>query len=338
MRAASVIAFCLAPACLGCTYDVPSLEYVDGSAGGEGSVISPEASGAEGNGSAEGGDAGHPIEAGTTDGGACSGTLCACKNAGDCASHLCAVEVTVGSDLFSAAGGQFCTNACCTSANCSGGTVCFASGQGGNYCVDPKWLGRSPPGAGLGGASCASGSDCVSGLCTGAKLCADTCCTFPGSGECASPGLQCAFGDFPGAVGFDTHFTGHCGTPGGNGAYGDPCSGNNQCAGGLCFQGGGGGNCTQPCASSSQCGTGACQLDYQNSDLYFACFPPYGTGDQGANCSTDDQCLGEWCGTGSQCTNVCLNNSACTVVGWQCLPQSDMLPMGTYNVLACEAP
>jgi hypothetical protein len=330
MRTGAALRPALVGACLSCTYDIPALETRDGSASDDGTAAFGDDAGI---GAAETSG----VDAGAESIAPCTGTLCECDNASSCASGVCAGQITMGATLFNAAGGmQFCTKPCCTSANCDNGTVCYGSGQGGNYCVDPKWLGRSAPGPAQGGASCSSGSDCRSGLCTAAQTCADTCCSFPGTAECA-PGSQCAFGSFPGAVSLDTHFTGRCGPPGGAGASGAPCSGNGDCAGGLCYQPGTGAYCTRPCGTSDECGGGsACLPDMQGSDLYFACFPSGATGESGTSCSNNNQCRGDWCDSISQCSNVCFTNSSCPV-GWRCLPVQAVVPgSGNYVILYCS--
>jgi hypothetical protein len=346
MRTVSVLAPALLVACVACTYGIPDLALDAGGAGLQAGDASPTVDGTTGDDSSGGaGDdadtdgGGSHSEGGATTDGPCSGSLCPCNNATDCASRVCAVELTVGQDLFTAAGNaNFCTKPCCTSKDCDPGSVCFASGQGGNYCVDPKWVGRVAPGSGIGGAQCSSGSTCRSGLCLGSGLCADTCCSYSGSSaECTGGSSQCAFGAFQG-VGFDTHFTGRCGPPGGASPYGANCGSNSDCAGGLCFNEGGGGNCTHPCATSAECGSGnACQLDIEGTDIYAACFPWNASGPEGSSCTNDDQCLGDWCGTTNQCSNICFTDAVCAaaVSSWHCTPQEDQLPNGTYNVLAC---
>jgi hypothetical protein len=213
--------------------------------------------------------------------------------------------------------------------------VCFGSGQGGNYCVKPLWLGRVAPGAGAvnGGSSCSNGSQCRSGLCTGGT-CADTCCSLTDSAQCS--GEQCTFGAFPGATSLDTHFTARCGPPRGLYGYEASCAGDDQCIGGLCSPDptGTGSYCTNACRSSDDCAPGAtCLLDERGTDIYFACFPSSGLA-QGAKCSTNDQCLGAWCGTGNQCSNICFTDAQC-IQGWRCTPQPDVLATGTYLVLGC---
>jgi hypothetical protein len=331
-----------------CAYDVPNVvprsDDAGGSGGDDGGFTAPDGASSSGsdsgwNGSdgGEGGGSGSSSGGGTTDAG-CTGTLCTCNNASDCASHICAQSLTVGTSLYAAAGNKnFCTQPCCTSADCASGTVCFASGQGGNYCVNPAWIGRAAPGAGAGGggASCSTGNQCRSGLCTGSS-CADTCCSLDNSAsECG--GGQCTFGAFPG-TGFDTHYTARCGPARGLYDAGVSCSGDDQCQGGLCVSYRSGLYCTNACRTDAECGAGAgCLIDQRGIDVYFACFPSTGSM-QGTQCSTDVQCLGDWCiptSTVNMCSGVCFTDADCTVLGWRCTPQPDQLPTGNYLVLGC---
>jgi len=348
---APVLVAAVLVACFACTYDIPNLESRPGDGGSDPSEASGDDSstdvgsgpGTDGSGSSSGGhlgDAG-PGDAGCTGG----GILCPCSGASDCSmgTPICAQAVDVGADLGHAG---FCTRPCCTSANCSGGSVCFASGQGGNYCVDPAWLGRSTPASNaLGGASCTSGTQCRSGLCVAGgsgKVCADTCCSFASSAECTGS-TQCSLGFFQG-TGFDTHYAARCGPPGGAGTAGSGCSVSSECAGGLCYT-----DvmppyspfCVQPCAAPDQCGSGyACQLDINGNDIYAGCFnlEGNGTAPQGASCTNFASCLGLLCNAG-YCSNTCFSDAVC-MAGWTCKPeQDDSYPLGPqgqeYTVLAC---
>ncbi len=316
----------------GC-YDVPNLKPDSGATTSDGST------------EVDSGYIGHPTDSGGgggDDGGgptpdaACTGVLCPCNNAADCTGHskVCAQSITVGQAFYTAAGGNnFCTLGCCTSADCPGGTVCFASGQGGQYCVDPSWLGRSTPGASAqGGALCGAGTDCRSGLCAGGR-CADTCCSWASSTAECTDAEQCVFGTFPGASSLDKHFAPHCGAGGGT-PFGNSCTGNGDCQGGLCYQTGTGGYCTQPCRSQ-ECGFGyACQVDEEGNDVYAACFPWMPDAVEGAACTSNNQCQGDWCGTTSQCTSICFTSSDC-ISGWTCTPQPSTLATGNYLLLVC---
>jgi hypothetical protein len=329
--------------CFACTYSIPGLAPGTDAAGDltEASVNDASVSDGDAAGSDEaGGDAapGTDGDAECTDG----GILCSCTSASACstATPICAQLADVGSDLGYA---DFCTQPCCTSANCPAGSVCFSGGAGGSYCVDPAWLGRSSMlGSATGGTSCSSGGQCRSGLCDGAGKCADTCCSFAESAaECAS-GSQCSFGTFPGSGSADKHFAAWCGPPGGADQGGAQCSSSDQCAGGLCYTDTGGEYppyCVQPCSTSAECGSGAaCQLDVQGGDIYAACFPLMGDeGAQGAPCTNGyQQCLGGLCNAQGLCTNICFSDAVCTVSAWTCKPmQDDGYPPGDPTVLAC---
>lgn len=342
--ASAVVAVALAA----CAYDVPNVVARSGDAGGQGGdtgVAPPDGASSGGSDAgwsgSNGGDAGASGSSGGSDAAGagdapCTGTLCACNNASDCASHICAQSLTVGASLYTAGGSRnFCTQSCCTSADCAPGAVCFASGQGGNYCVSPSWIGRLAPGTAPGGASCTTGSQCRSGLCTGG-FCAETCCSFPNSAQQCGGDGQCTFGAFPGS-GFDTHFTARCGPVRGTYGFYASCTSDDQCQGGLCVNDGSsaGAFCTNACRSDRDCLPGAACLLYEHGiDIYAACFPSNGTGAQGSTCSSDGQCVGYWCGTGNKCTNICFTSAEC-INGWRCTPQPDTLPTGTYLVLGC---
>jgi hypothetical protein len=336
-------------AIIGC-YTVPGLN--DGGASGadgafQGGDAGRDASGSSsgsGSGSSSGSSGGSHDGSIATDA-ACRGVLCPCNNAQDCASEVCASSMTVGNSLIGAAGGaNFCTQGCCTSSDCPSGTVCYATGEGGQYCVDPTWVGRSKPATGatfMGGSACSTGSMCNSGLCAN-SACADTCCSFASSSnECASP-TSCVFGVFPGKQGIDTHFAPHCGTAGTSG-YGATCTADGECQGGLCFQSGTGGNCIMPCRSQQECGSGSgCQWDVHGNDMYVACYllPPtqMGNGDVGATCGSDPYCLSDYCNTTNLCTGPCFTNSDCTahLSGWHCTPYLYLTPpQGNYYALGC---
>jgi len=312
----------------------------DVSASGSGSSSGSGGSSGSSSGSGSGSDGG----SGSSSGGAScdGGVLCSCANASDCssASSICATSSIVGVTLNNAVG-NFCTKECCASSDCPSGTVCYASGEGGQYCVDPTWLGRQKPAAPptlQGGSSCSTGSQCNSGLCVNGA-CADTCCSYASS-SCASPNASCIFGAFPGKQGIDTHFAPHCAALPGNTQTGNPCSSNSQCQGGLCYDFGGslGADCTQPCRTSPECGSGSvCAWDVQGSDVYAACFPLGMYGNFGASCSNDNQCASLVCNT-TNCTGPCFSDGDCSAVpNWRCTPSIviDFMTAGMYSVLSC---
>ena len=342
MRTAPALAAAIVVACVACTYSIPDLRDSVGDGGGVGTFeASTEASngGDDGTNPADTG-VGPPGDSSTHMDAAPCTVACTCAKDSDCktakgAEGICAQQADVGTDLGQTA---FCSQPCCTSANCDPGTVCFAGGAGGNYCVDPKWLSRSTTlGGSIGGTTCTGNADCRSGLCSGGK-CADTCCSFANSGaECAS-GTQCSFGAFPGKSP-DIHFAAFCGPPGGAQTAGTDCSVSSQCAGGLCYTNTMGNPyfCVAPCSTSAECGGNfGCQLDTQEGDIYAACFNGAGQLAQGSACTNGFmQCLGGLCSAAGVCTNICFSDSVCNA-GSRCQPMYDNgYPAGDPTVLAC---
>jgi hypothetical protein len=350
MRKARVLASAVVAVALGaCTYDVPNVVARSDDAGalsGDGASFSGDAStsGADAAGSSSGGSGssgsgsgsgGVGDAAGSTNDAPCSGVLCACNVASDCATQVCAQSQSVGSSLLAAAGGKpFCSRPCCTSADCDPGTVCFASGQGGSYCVSPAWLSRSAPGSAPGGSACSTNGQCRSGLCS-AGACADTCCSLAASSQECVNGAQCTFANFPGA-GFDTHFTGRCAAPPPATGYevGMACQVDSDCKGGVCAIEPTFNACAAPCRSSAECGNGYACLFYEESgstDIELACLPWGVTADQGAPCTTNTDCRGDWCNSTRRCSGPCVTDADCTVPGWHCTPQVN----GPYQSLGC---
>lgn len=320
-------------ALVGCTYDVPGL-ILNHDAGGHfyaGDTVSSDASAltTEPDAETEGEDGGGAPDA-TLDA-TCTDVLCACDNASDCASGICAQSVGVGRSLYSAAGNAgFCSQPCCTSRDCIPGTVCFAGGQGGNYCVSPAWLGRSRPGVGTGGAACTTNEECRSGLCAHG-VCADTCCTAVDPGQCAR-GAACGFGDFPGAVTLDRHFGARCGPrPDAGAPGGDPCRADADCRSGVCIDG----SCSEPCHSGADCADGtSCLLDQQGTDVFAGCLQSSGSEAAGSQCTESATCSGGWCDPHGRCTALCFGDDDC-IAGWRCAPRPYLLPTGSYVVLGC---
>src|SRR6185312_2894686 len=186
----AVLAAIVAPLVSAGCYSVPALDQDGGGveAGSDGTAHFPDSSsgsgsggsnGSSGSSSGSGASSGGHADGSAPDASCTGGILCACGNANDCttaAAKICATSATVGMPIMQAAGvSGFCTRPCCVSSDCPSGTVCYASGEGGQYCVDPTWLGRAKPTSNRsGGAACTSNSDCLSGLCAG-SICADTC-------------------------------------------------------------------------------------------------------------------------------------------------------------------
>jgi hypothetical protein len=352
MRKAAVLGAAVAVVVLAsCTYDVPDLRSAarDGGAADGNGLVDAVMDHADGqadaqsdgqSGMLDGSDTGSGnMDAKVTGDAACTGVLCPCNNDTDCSptvSPICAQQITVGQPVYAAAGGtNFCTAPCCTSADCPAGSVCFASGVGGQYCVNPAWVGRSiPSAAALGGAVCSTDADCRSGLCAGGS-CADTCCSLASSAaECAG-GALCTFGPFPGKTSIDTQFAPRCGPPSGAGGDGAFCTVNGDCQGGLCAQG----LCTSPCRTTGECNPGSvCDFDSSGADIYWACFPETeGTGAEGDPCSgVDSQCASNWCGPNGLCENECFTDADCSVSGWTCMPEPNTTHAGSYVFLICQ--
>jgi hypothetical protein len=296
-------------------------------------------------------DAIPPTETGPEAPGNCpGGILCACSGDTACTSKLCVDSLAVGSGLYQAAGSSnFCTQPCCTSADCPTSpvaTVCYATGQGGNYCVDPAWIGRtSGLGTGTGGATCSLGRDCRSGLCTG-NSCVDTCCsTAASSTECAGADV-CTFGNFPGANSIDKNFSAYCGQ-GGTGTGGSTCFMSSDCQSYLCAATGGGmsNHCLDACRSGSDC-TGGYYCNYvlppnqtgTPMPTVGACLTTQGSLDLGQSCNpSNDMCKGFCDPSSMMCTDVCFGDMDCSgVTGWRCRDETIAVQGGgSYSVLCC---
>jgi len=255
------------------------------------------------------------------DGPYCEGPLCQCSAAANCAGGVCADQSTVTSALYAQAGNaNFCTQPCCSSADCDPSTVCFGTGAGGNYCVDPAWLSRSTAlGTLLGGATCSTNSQCRSGLCA-AGTCADTCCSSAQASTACASGVACNLGTFPGQS-FDTHRTGFCGAS------------SSACGFAPCIA----------CRTSSDCSDFVEVCSYGaaavgSSDIVATCAPGQaGSGAQGDACGTNSACASGYCDSLSQeCSDVCFTDDDCND-GWHCRVED--LPIvnggGNYSLLRC---
>jgi hypothetical protein len=271
-------------------------------------------------------------------GSACRDLTCACRSHSDCDSDICAGELTVSTPLYMANNStNFCTKPCCTTADCDSSTVCFATGAGGNYCVNPTWIGRTATfGTATGGAACKVDSDCRSGLCAASGVCGDTCC----SASTAQPGAQCAtgttcrFGTFPGTS-FDTHYTAWCTTAtGGTVAGGSACLADSNCMSERCDT-----RCEAVCRSSTGCPLGEACLytagPATTTDIAAGCVPLGGAGAQGSTCKVDGDCQSDFCGDGNLCSDVCFADSDC-MPGWHCRPEQIKISGGgSDSVLIC---
>ena len=281
----------------------------------------------------------------------CRGLTCNCAGAFACDSGVCIGQDTITTPVWMQNSmASFCTKPCCTSADCSESTVCFAPGTGGNYCVKPSWIGRvAPLGSGIGGAMCKIDSDCQSGLCSNSGTCADTCCStadqsMPDAAartQCAA-GTLCRFSAFPGNVS-DTHYTAWCSPPGNGMEQGaSPCAIDGVCASNRCA--GLPSVCESACRSSANCGPGmACAYTagpFMNKDIAAGCVPANAAGALGASCRNNGDCVTNFCDTSvtsmAHCSDVCFSDADCTKMDWHCRPANVTLSSGlTYHILSC---
>lgn len=285
-------------------------------------------------------DTSMPVDTGTVETASCRGLGCPCSSATECDSQICADSLTVTAALNGVAG-NFCTQPCCTSADCDGNTVCFATGQGGDYCVEPAWLMRGTAiGAGGGGATCSTNRDCRSALCdTAAGKCVDTCCSSASATQCTG-GESCQFGKFAGAPNVDQNYSASCAPGTGGSQDGSNCSSSSTCQSKLCAQDVFGNDCHGVCRGTDCASGESCQYVLTGSGtptpVVAACFSSTGTQAAGTACSTsNDMCSGFCDPTARVCTNVCFSDSDC-MSGWRCRPET-VSPQGggSYSVLAC---
>ena len=232
----------------------------------------------------------------------------------------------------------------------------LGGGTGGNYCISATAAGRTT-GTGLPGATCGTGSECYSGVCTASK-CEDTCCT---NTNCTN-GTTCAVTTLAGAT------TLACTTAGAT-TPNNTCSASSACASDYCatycYNESCSDNvqlCAQPCCSSNQCGSYEGNQFVCNDDYFPALTasstgtPPAGTpvvpvcdavqqtktvggppptGQVGATCTSITDCYSNLCtATGTTpgyCTDVCCVDSDCNAAGYVCRPT----PTATGTNLRC---
>ena len=269
---------------------------------------------------------------------------CPCGGASECDSHICGDQLTLTTPLWTQLGSHgVCVDTCCTSSDCPTGYVCFATGAGGNYCVDPTLLSRSPPGSGAGGTSCSSDSSCRSGLCAG-TVCQDTCCSTTASGQCGA-GYECRVQPFPGRASFDINVADSCMTTSGAGTGGNGAScfgGNNDCKSDLCCGGGvcSANTCVDTCRNSADCGSNH-YCDYVvagSNNVVPICQNGSGTYALGQACTSSTQCSTAICDPySSKCTDVCYTTADCKAQStWSCRPELVAVSGGgSFSVLLC---
>jgi hypothetical protein len=265
----------------------------------------------------------------------CRGLGCPCAGDSDCDSGVCLTNFAEGEKLYDEAGMHFfCSEPCCQSQDCPSDMVCFGTGLGGNYCVNPRLLGdRAIPLGTLGGGSaCTNSTQCRSGMCASPGLCADTCCsTVNTASQCAS-GTVCAFLNFPGPGGsLDTNYTANC-IPAPTvplAGDGQPCSSNSSCTSNLCAgTQTDGPRCDGACRSNADCASGR-QCSYvlpSSNNVVAACFPAVGTSGTGASCTLQTNTCSNGLCDSTVCTQVCFTSADCSSPLPNCILES--LPVG----------
>jgi hypothetical protein len=230
---------------------------------------------------------------------------------------FCALREVMRGKLPVASG--VCTRACCSSADCPPGLVCFAPGTGGKYCVKSQDVGVTATGTKPAGATAAADSECRSGRISNGK-CVDVCCS---SATCTN-GTVCRNTSI-----FDTN-TYACLDPVGTRNPGESCDSNNRCKEGICSNG----VCRSACCQSQPCGMTSYYLNILCGEVqaggggavpacaYLGNNLVNGGKVVGATCSKANDCRGEFCFTatsGNYCSDVCCTDADCG--GLKCRPR-----------------
>jgi hypothetical protein len=233
--------------------------------------------------------------------------------------------------------GPVCTKPCCTSADCPGGFVCYATGSGGSYCVSAESAGRATPrGTGAPGALCTDPTNCRSGVCASGR-CLDTCCRET---DCAA-GSVCGRRtiDGPGGDGgpLVTHIAWACTAPmdGGLDNGDTTCVSNGECKNNNCapvpFPNR---RCNPSCCSASDCaafgGTCIYARAQAGGDFLKWCGSAPGPSDNGAPCTdvtTGSECKSRYCDVAlRQCAKLCCTDADCAT-NEACRPSPDQIPL-----------
>ncbi len=228
-----------------------------------------------------------------------------CATDAECAEGYCALQGALG---LSPADARVCAKACCSDADCSGDTICYASGTGAKMCIPAMLVGRQRgPGGTL--AACSDGSACASGFCgTDLGGCLGSCSAHA---DCGS-GRSCAV--YRRA---DSRIQNACysGTGGTNAA--GFCDSGSDCRFGICYEiAFGEGLCSGPCGTTAECPSGLyCSWQDIESSFIQLCYPTslwQGDGTSGAGCSFDSDCRDSAC-VGGRCWDTCCNDADCGV-------------------------
>jgi hypothetical protein len=168
-----------------------------------------------------------------------------CKTDAECGGGICVVPAALG---LSNVRSNLCGSACCRDRDCPDGSVCVQSGTGARVCLPLEIAGRQLAAPGK---NCGQSSECASGVCQRGQ-CVATCSRDADCGrEICRLNVQTS-SLLSGAGAWI------CGTSGGRGAAGDPCTSFDptSCQSALCFSV----QCAAPCGSDADCGEGlACR-------------------------------------------------------------------------------
>jgi hypothetical protein len=246
------------------------------------------------------------------------GVGCSCTTASACKANLFCADNTV---LPGLADTPFCTTACCSSNDCPAGSVCYASGTPGSYCVPAALLNIAATGTALGGATCAANGDCRSGTCDTSGTCLDTCC----SDSSCQGGAFCALDETTPAT---IHQGFYCLAESPPGVPPDgTCFGNADCSSNACLQIG---TCTTNCCGAGSCGAaggnscGTNKTSMTGNDSVNVCGTGSNGGEFGTNCGQDTACTSQVCDTSpGKCTDFCCVDTDCAGFGnYVCRPRT----------------
>jgi hypothetical protein len=164
-----------------------------------------------------------------------------------------------------------CVDTCCSDTDCTNGTSCIYQQVGGHgvFACGAPGSGHQP-----GNSDCSSNSRCDSDLCvdigTGGGTCIQPCCTSAANacGSVEGVNLSCIENGLSGQSDLFLSCTGATGTK--NGAFGSPCTTNDDCLSNMCDTGGSKA-CTDVCCTDADCNGEVCRPD---SNGAFRCVVP----------------------------------------------------------------
>jgi hypothetical protein len=261
-----------------------------------------------------------------------------CGTDSDCVTGLLCGSSTLLTSAITRDQQALCTKSCCTSADCPANFVCYATGTGGNYCAKVTLARDSTQTTGnaAAGASCSSGSDCRSGLCT-KNQCMDTCCSDAACGN----GTVCQYTsqvEGPIVAGQPSKHDAWMCAPvtEQDASAGTTCGANPQCANENCalMSVGGTHRCSPTCCSAADCAsaspalaTSVCAYGTGNGDFLKWCKDLNSSGSvEGQNCGVKEDCQSLYCDSSThKCGRPCCVDTDCKT-GEACKPSPDSTP------------